>query len=358
MDWRKNRVVVGAVTLVVLLGLTLWATSRDERQPSSATELPELEIDKNSITGLEITRPGGERVVLSNESGEWRLVEPLDAEADPNNAESALNRLDELTLVRVVATQPSNYGRLEVDDENAVRVVVKAGDETEADLVVGKYADGMTMIRVGDLVEVFGASGSLRYAFDRELRAWRNRRVVTEEVADVQSIEFETPDATFAFERTADDWTATKGQKALGEYDPKKVAGMVSTAARLIATGFAEEDVSVARAGFNSPTGKVTMTVTGSEEPIVLELGDTAEDESETYLRRVGNPTIYVVSEYLADRLKPGAEAFEKGAEPAPAPSPAMPGGPPPGAQGQPQLPPDIMRQLQEQIRQQQQQGR
>lgn len=355
MDWRKNRVVVGAVTLVVLLGLTLWATSRDERQPSSATELPELEIDKDSVTGLEITRPSGERVVLSNESGAWRLVEPLDAEADPSNAESALNRLDELTLVRVVATQPSNYGRLEVDDENAVRVVVKTGDETAADLVVGKYADGMTMLRVGDLVEVFGASGSLRYAFDRDLKAWRNRRVVTEEAADVQSIEFETPDATFAFERTGDGWTATKGQKALGEYDPKKVAGMVSTAARLIATGFAAEDVSVARAGFNSPTGKVKMTVTGSEEPIVLELGDTAENESETYLRRAGNPTIYVVSEYLADRLKPGADAFEKSDEPPPAPPPAMPGAPP-GGQGQPQLPPELMRQLQEQIRQQQQQ--
>jgi len=354
MDLRKNRVAIGAVIFVALLGVTLWATSRDSRQPTSTSELPELEIDKETVTGLEVTRPDGERVVLSNVSGAWRLVEPLDAEADPNNTESALNRLDELNLVRIVATQPSNYGRLEVDDANAVRVVVKAGEETVANLAIGKYADGMTMLRVGDLAEVFGASGSLRYAFDRELKAWRNRRVVTEESSDVESIEFESPQGTFAFERAENGWNATKGAKKLGDFDPKKVTGMVSTAARLIATDFAAEDVSVARAGLTSPKGKVTMTVADSEEPIVLELGDIAENETEVYLRRVGHPTIYVVSQYLAERLAPGPKAFEKVDEPASPPPPAMPSMPP-GGQGQPQLPPEVMRQLQEQIRKQQQ---
>ena len=353
MDWRKNRVAIGAVVFVVLLGLTLWATSRDDRQPTSASELPALDIDEETVTGLEITRPSGERVVLSNASGSWRLVEPLDVEADPSTAESALNRLGDLTLVRVVATQPANYGRLEVDDANAVRVVVKAADETLANLAIGKYADGMTMVRVDEHVEVFGASGSLRYAFDRDLKAWRNRRVVTEESANVQTIEFESANGTFAFERTTDGWTATTGETQLGEYDPKKVTGLVSTAARLIATGFAADDVSATRAGLNEPKGKVTMTLSDSEEPVVLELGDATEDETETYLRRAGNPTIYVVSQYLANRLTPGPDAFEKVDEP-PAPPPAMPTMQP-GGQGQPQLPPEVMRQLQEQIRQQQQ---
>jgi hypothetical protein len=356
MDWRKNRIAIGAVAFVALLGLTLWATSRDDRQPTSASELPELSIDKAAVTSLEITRPSGERVVLSNASGDWRLVEPLDAEADPNNAESALNRLDELTLVRIVATQESNYGRLEVDDENAVRVLVKTGEDTVANLGIGKYADGMTMIRVDDHVEVFGASGSLRYAFDRDLKAWRNRRVVTEESANVQTIAFESAAGTFAFERAEGGWTATEGAKQLGEFDPKKVTGLVSTAARLIATGFAPEDTSEARAGFSAPSGKVTMTLADGGEPIVLELGDATDDASETYLRRVGNPTVYVVSQYLADRLRPAPDDFEKVDEP-PTPPPAMPAMPggPPGGQGAPQLPPEVMRQLQEQIRRQQQ---
>ena len=355
MDWRKNRVAVGAIVFVVLLGLTLWAVNRRDREPTSATELPTLELEQDAITELQVTRPNGDSVVLSNASGAWRVVEPLDAEADENNIDTALNRLAELRIVRIVATQPENYARLQVDDENAVDVVVKAGEETLTNLGVGKYADGMTMVRIDDRTEVFGASGSLRYAFDRDLKAWRNRRVVTEDAKDVGSIRFESPNGTFQFDRKADGWTASTGAKALGEFDSKKVGGVVSTAARLMASGFAEEDVSPARAGLSEPDATVTLTMAEDAEPIVLEFGDTTEAQNEVYLRRRGDETIYVVSEYLANRLRPDSEAFDRTEEPQAPPS-AVP--PMPQGQGQPQLPPDVMRQIREQIEAQQQQQR
>jgi hypothetical protein len=355
MDWRKNRIAIGAVVFVALLGLTLWSVNRGNRAPSSASEVPTIEIDKDAITSLEITRPGGDAVVLSSVDGAWRVTAPLDAEADQGNVDAALNRLADLQLARIVATRTDNYARLQVDDANAVEVVAKAGDETLAALSVGKYADGMTMLRLDDRVEVFGASGSLRYAFDRELKAWRNRRVVTEEAETVQSIRFESPNGTFAFDRAGEEWTPAEGQDALGELDPKKVAGYVSTAARLTASGFAPEDVSEARAGLTEPNATVTMTFAEGADPIVLELGDATEEQGEVYLRRQGNPTVYAVSEYLASRLQPDGKAFEKvdAPEAAPPAMPAMPQG-----QGQPQLPPEVMRQLQEQIRAQQEQQR
>jgi hypothetical protein len=354
MEWRKNRVAIGAVVFVLLLGLTLWVSSRQGRQPKGASEVPSVTLDKESITAIEVTRPGGERVILTNDSGSWRLAEPLDAEADPSNVESALNRLSDLEIARIVATRPSNYERLQVDDANAVQVVVKGSDETLATLAIGKYADGMTMMRLDDRVEVYGASGSLRYAFDRELKAWRNRKVVDEDSNEVQSILFASANGTFQFDRSADGWVASKGAKKLGKFDPKKVSGIVSTAARLIATDFAPEDVSVARAGFTEAHGTVTMTLAESPEPVVLELGDVTEGGGDRYLRRVGNPTIYLISQYLANRLMPNAKAFEKSDEPPPPPAPAIPSAP--GGRGQPELPPEVMRQIQEQIRAQQQQ--
>ena len=129
----------------------------------------------------------------------------------------------------------------------------------------------------------------------------------------------------------------------------------MSTAARLTASGFAPDDVAKARAGLTEPKAVVTMTFGEAREPIVLELGDATEGDAEVYLQRKDNPTIYVVSEYLANRLQPDREAFEKVEAPpaAPPPMPSIPDG-----QGQPQLPPEVMRQLQEQIRAQQQQQR
>ncbi len=356
MDWRKNRVAIGGVVFVLLLGLTFWAANRQDRAPAGPGEIPTIEIDQEAITALEITRPGGERVVLSKGDPDWMIVEPLEASADANNVESALNRLGDLRVTRIVASREENYARLQVDDANAVRVVAKAGEQTVANLMVGKYADGMTMLRVGDLTEVFGASGSLRYAFDRELRIWRNRRVVNVESADVTSIRFENSAGVFQFDREGDTWRVTEGEKLLDGFDAKQVTGLLSTAARLTASDFADEEVSAARAGLTEPKARVTLGMKDQAPPIVLELGEATENPNEVFLRRADEPTIYIISSYLAGRLQPGADAFAPSPEP-PTTPPAMPAAPQ-QQQAPPQLPPEVMRQLQEQIKAQQQQQR
>ena len=354
MEWRKNRIAIGGVAFFVLLGLTLWAVNSRDQRPAGSGELPLIELDKEAITSLEIIRPENQRVVLSSVDGVWRVTEPMDAAADQNNVESALNRLADLKVARVVATQPENYARLQVDDANAVQVIAKAGEDALARLMVGKYGNGLTMLRIDDYTEVFGASGSLRYAFDRELKSWRDRMIVRVDAAKVQAIRFESANGTFEFQREADGWTVLEGQKALGDFDPKQVTGSLSTAARLTASDFAPEDTSAARAGLTEPQATVTLTLADDPNAIVLEVGDSTEQTGELYLRRQGEPTIYVISQYLADRLRPDAKAFETPAAP-PAPPPVMPNAPPGGGQ-QPQLPPEVMRQLQEQIRAQQQQ--
>jgi hypothetical protein len=353
MDWRKNRIAVGAVVFVALLGLTLWAVNRRDREPTNTADLPTLELTEEAITRIEINRPSGETVVLSNASGAWRVVAPLEAEADENNVETALNRLTDLRIARLVATRPENYERLQVDDSNAVEVVVKGEDETLHELAIGKYADGMTMVRIDDRPEVFGASGSLRYAFDRDLRTWRNRRVTSEDAAQVSTIRFESSNGTFEFDRDGETWKVSTGAKLLDELDPKKVTGIVSTAARLMAADFAPQDFSLARAGLSEPKATVKMIFAEKEEPIVLELGASAEENNEVYLRRKGDETIYLISEYLAKRLQPDGSSFEKIDEPPAPPTPTT--APPRAQQGQPQLPPEVMRQIREQIEAQQQ---
>jgi len=340
----------------VLLGLTAWAVNSRNRQPTRAGEIPAIELDKTAITALEITRPEDGRVVLLKVEDSWRVMEPVEAAADQNNVDSALNRLADLEISRIVATKPDHYERLQVDEASAVRVTVKAGDETLSELFVGKYGNGMTMVRIDERSEVFGARGSLRYAFDRELKAWRDRKVVNVKPEDVESIRFEGPKGTFAFERDGDAWVARKGNKALGDFDSKQVSGTVSTAARLVASDFAASDISEARAGLTEPRATVTLTSTGNPDPIVLELGASTDQGDELYMRRRGAPTIYVISRYLADRLQPDAAAFQAPSTPPPGSPAPPPAGPATGGQQQPQLPPEVMEQLREQIRAQQEQ--
>jgi len=372
MQWRKNRVAIGAVVFVALLSATIWAVrTRDDAHTDESAELPLVEIDKDAVSSLEITRPkedGTEVVVLSKVDAEWRVTVPLEAEADANNVQSALNRLTEMTPKGVVATRPENYARLEVDDAQAVKVVVRSGEAPPMQFQIGKYSNGVTMVRIGDRTEVFAVNGSVRFPFDRDLKTWRNRRVTEVEAQAVQEIAFDSDNGSFRFSRQEGSWVPAETQRPIKEFDPKKVEGLVSTAARLTASGFAPSEVSSARAGMNEPEATITLRMAppAGEAPaeveaapaelqvIVLEIGDQTDKDTELYLRRSDDQTIYVVSKYLADRLRPDAAAFEKSEEESPPTPPAMQGIP--QGQQQPQLPPEIMRQLQEQIRQQQQQ--
>ena len=356
VEWRKNRIAIRS--LGVLRAARPDGLGGEQQEPSTDESRgdPAIELDKTAITALEITRPEDGRVVLLKVEDSWRVMEPVEAAADQNNVDSALNRLADLEISRIVATKPDHYERLQVDEASAVRVTVKAGDETLSELFVGKYGNGMTMVRIDERSEVFGASGSLRYAFDRELKAWRDRKVVNVKPEDVQSIRFEGPKGTFAFERDGDAWVARKGNKALGDFDSKQVSGTVSTAARLVASDFAASDISEARAGLTEPRATVTLTSTGNPDPIVLELGASTDQGDELYLRRRGEPTIYVISQYLADRLQPDAAAFQAPSTPPPGSPAPPPAGPATGGQQQPQLPPEVMEQLREQIRAQQEQ--
>ncbi|MEM8609340.1 MAG: DUF4340 domain-containing protein [Myxococcota bacterium] len=374
MQWRKNRVAIGAVVFVALLATTVWAvTTRDRPAEDAVVELPTISIDEDAIVAMEITRPGeagAETVVLEKVEDEWRVTSPLDADADANNVSSALNRLSALTPIQIVATREENHARLEVDDAQAVTVIARMGDETPPlDVRIGKYANGVTMIRIDDRPEVFGVKGSARFPFDRDLKNWRDRRVTQEEAKTVDRVTFESENGDFAFTMEDGAWVPEGKYRRIEDFDGKQVAGLVSTAARLTASGFASEDVSNARAGLNEPKGTVTLYLStdtpegsdaeeggepdeGAQSIVVLEVGDEDEESSEYYLQRKGDPTIYLVSSYLANRLQPGPEAFERPPEPAAPPTPqALPGQMP----GQPnQLPPEVMQQLQQQLQQQQ----
>lgn len=380
MKWRKNRVAIGLVAFAVLLGITIWAVrTRDQRAADENIELPTVEVNEDDVVAIEVTRPGPngpEGVILTLVDGEWRVTVPVDAAADANSVSSALNRLTQLNPTQVVAIREENYPRLEVDDAQAVTVLARMkGDAPPLLARIGKYANGVTMVRLGDRPEVFAVKGSARYPFDRDLKTWRDRRITQAATANVNRIAFASENGAFGFSRQDDQWVPDGNYRRIKDFDSKQVEGLVSTAARLTASGFAPEDFSAARAGLNEPRATITLEVApaaadeadeseereeGEEQPptpetIVLEIGEENADTSQFYLRRDGDPTIYLVSGYLANRLQPGPDAFERPPAPvAPPPTPQGVPGQPPTAPNQ--LPPEIMEQLQQQLKQQQMQ--
>jgi hypothetical protein len=400
MDWEKNRLAIGAVLLVAIVGIAAWASQKQDENVedgsgSTAEELPDLlpDLDKAEIDEIEVHRPDTEVVVLRRVAeGEWRLAQPVDAPADMTTVNTALDKLDELAMVRIAATNDANHERLEVTDETGIRVIVRGGGSELANLLFGAFGSGATMVRPEGEDRVAAAEGSIKFAFNKDVKDWRNRRVVDVAPSDVVGISFQSGEAAWRFARGEDDeWTQAEGEAEIERFGASRVQSTVSSLARMRASNFADPNTNVEEADLGDAAKIVTLTVresseeTGDEEgegeasegeasegeetpaaeavatyDIVLRLGGAhGEEATDFYLQREGDPNIFLVSSYLADRMDASLEDFqtpEAGEAEAPGAGgmpPGMPGMPGAGGPGGGQIPPEVMQQIQQQIQQQ-----
>lgn len=342
---NKTRLIAA---LVVLLGLiaAVVVTTRS-RESASKVESPSAtlpSIKKEEITQIEITKPQQAPVVLAKQGDKWRLTAPLETEPAQASIDSVLEKLSDLKVTGVAATRKENHAKLEVDDEHAIRVLAKAGDKQLADLRVGAAKSGGTMVRVSGEEPVLAVKGSIRYAFDKELKDWRKREITEFEAKQLAAISISSDKGSFKFEQNEDKWAQAKGEKPIDKFDADKVASLASTLANLRAADFADARDGDEVTGLNAPRAKVTLTKKDGSN-VELTLGKE-HASGEHYLRASTSPVVFRVAKYTAERLMPDPKAFEK-AEEKPAAQP--PGGAPPLAGGG-ELPPEIMQQLQKQL--------
>lgn len=311
-----NRLLTAIVVLAGLLALTVWQWNKrdaeDTKAPAVTAAVPK--VKKDDVTELTIAPAGKGSVTLKKTDGVWKVTAPVAADADKDAVDGALSKLDELQFVAVAATKKENHERLEVTNAKGVHVIAKQGDKTLADVWIGTYLSGNTMLRENDAVNVATVKGSLKYAFDKELKDFRDRVIVDVKSDDLKAIDFASKNGNYKFVKEGNDWKQAPGEKPIANFDGSKVAGIVGTVASLRANDFAADGVTPDAAGVGAtPVGTITASIAGGDAgdtQLLLRVGN--KQASGYYVTREGKDAIFVVSEYSGDRLTPGADKFTK----------------------------------------------
>lgn len=348
---KNNRLIIALVVLVGIGALAMNAAR--SRQPQTTVEKPTEKlpaIKKDEVTALEIIKPDKQTISLIKKDGAWHVTVPVSAKADTSAVDAVLDKLESLDVGGVAATRKENHARLQVDADKAIRVKAKNGDKTLTDLYIGAAKGGNTMVRAEGSDNVLSVRGSIRYAFDKEAKMFRDRVITDLDTDALSSISFESAKGKFRFEKQDKTWQQAAGEKAIKDFADSKVQSAASTLSRLRANDFAEPSFDPAQAGLTPPAAKVTLA-SKDKDPVVLELG--AEIGNERYLKKTGSDVIYRISKFSGDRMLADAAAFaidpkEAKKEAAPGGAPMMPPGM--GGEGMNQLPPEIMQQLQQQM--------
>lgn len=387
---KQYRVPIVLVAFVGLAVAAYFATRRTEPEPdASAPALDVIKsVAKDRVDELEIRRPDEAPIKLAKRDGRWRVVAPVEAAADQSAVDTALDRLADLEVRGVAATRRETHEDLEINEAKGLRVIARGRGTVLTEIILGAYRNGKTLARRPQDATVYMLEGAIRYAFNKALKDWRDRSIVDVPVGDVVEVRFQNRNGTFAFVKNEDEWTVAQGATAIDRFQASKLSSIVSSIARLRATDFADEDVSADAAGVGASVtvedggvanvGVVTLRTragdAGAGREITIRIGNARGDEDrEFYARRGDADTIFVISKYLADRLRPAMDAFQSPPDAGPradGSAPAAPdgdgegeggeagegeGGGAPGGPGGPGggIPPEIMRQIQEQMRRQ-----
>ncbi len=400
MDWQQNRLYIGAALLLVTGGIAAYLVqTRSGDTESSTVERPTLpSIDDDDVMALEITRPapgdggGTEQVRLERHDDVWHVTQPVEARADQSALQTALEKLRGLEVAGIAASHAEHHEELEVDDAHGVHVrVLGEGDEVIADLVIGAFRGGNTMVRTAGQDTVATVRGSIRFAFSRDLKDWRDRTMLDVQADQVRLAEWVGPNGTFRFARpevaaeppppppegeeappapepTLGDWAPTEVSylpaapdadagvapapaaplTTIENFASSRVAQAISSLAHMRASDFAAADVTRQGAGITDASARVTLTTgTGdAAERHTVVVGSESPTSGSFYAMRDDDPTVYIVSRFLQEKVSPTAASFAQtpSAAAPPEDGPEMPGGP--GGE----IPPDLMRQIQAQL--------
>ena len=305
-----------ALLAAVVTALLLQRAQTDPHAPSAQPVAPPLTgaFPPADAERLTVAEPGKPDVVLEQQAGVWRIVQPVADRADQKNVEGTLAMLAKLERRQTIAVSASSHQKLGVDDAQALRVSWSKG----AAQVTLRFAKS-GHVRAGDAPEVVATTGFNRYAVAREPKMWRDRELIRFEQDALARLEVVHADgtrlvamreppvrvapATDSVPRppsAPEKWRLIEGAPLVGGLlDEGVPAGILSQLHRLDAADFSD-GLSLTDAGLVPPRVRVVAVLTdGSTKELLLGRADGAE----VLAARAGDPRVYKLRKATVDKM-------------------------------------------------------
>jgi len=213
-----------------------------------------------------------------------------------------------------VGRNPENHARLGVTEAAGRTVTVYPAGSSPVSFIVGEQTQvlNQSYVRQPEEDEVYTLQGSLVTLVSRGPDDWRDKGILQAAREDIQRLEYDYPDESFALELAPTGWTIEPSGTAA---DPASVNNTLSQLARLRAIGFAADSV-IPTLTWDSLTAK--LRVLGPGDFVLGELMFKKREEEQGvgfYIRRVGSPVVYTLSTFSGDQILKRASAFVGEAE-------------------------------------------
>ncbi len=222
---KKEYLILG----IVIVALSCYLVFHSEEKTNY--ELPELsKVAVETITTLDIEK-NKVNITLGKEGEQW-TVSDNHYPVDGDTMKELLDVIEDFQVTALVS-QSRDLKRYELDPENAVRVTAKNGSEAVRTFEVGKVAPTYkhTFVKLDGKNGVYHAPGNFRRYFDKDVDAFRSKKVFSLDRKSVTSLVVEKGEIKREFilekeegKEAPSSWKARDGEAV----DPDFVAALVS----------------------------------------------------------------------------------------------------------------------------------
>jgi hydrogenase maturation factor len=312
----RQTIILLAAVVALIAGIAVHqlviAPRLEENKGEESLFFPDLDPEK--ATQISVQR--GDTAVMLARDGDtaWRVETMAGHLADPDAVKSALELLKGLKQGNPSSQSKANHSRLGVDDKG-LKVNVKAGETTVADLVVGNQGKnyGTNFARRADSDLVYLVYENLKTALDKKAGAWRDKSVFKEKLENISQVRLTTwPEAEGGTAKKADpetmiirrekeagDWVLVVSGDTVEKLDRSKTDAAVRNLVTLTASDFAD-DTSPAEAGLDPPQKKAEFTLKNGEA-LTLLVGE--KDDSRFFVKRPDREVVQKVYQYNINNI-------------------------------------------------------
>lgn len=300
--------------VAVLAGLGAYIYFVESKRPAATSGVdgePAREkffsVETDKINEVKLTYKG-QTTLLRKAEGGWKMIEPVQAEADPPEAISLAQAIANLESVRPVVDNPSDLRQFGLADppitvefkaEGGVSGSFKLGSKnpTQTDIYAMKGGDNKVV-----LVSSFQES-----SFNKEPFALRDRKILKFDRDKADALAMSKGARGIELTRAGSDWQVSK--PVAGRSDFSAIEGFLTRLSSANMSRLVEENAAdLAKYGLDKPA--MTVTVGSGSAKATLLVGKTENDQ--TYAKDASRPMVFTVDSTLQTDLNKDFDDYRK----------------------------------------------
>ncbi|MGH7935724.1 MAG: DUF4340 domain-containing protein, partial [Chthoniobacterales bacterium] len=305
----KTRTTLILLALVVALGV--WIKFFESKQPNTEEARREsgnvLNFDREKLDGI-VIQNGDDRIELQRKAGKWRLIAPVQDQADAAAVDNLISDLESWRKVAVIPPKKSGAKQTDFGEYGLahpkLRLTLKLPGGPPA-IAFGKDAafEGEMYVRIGETPEVVVAGKSVRDDISKKPDDFRDRKLTSLTTPQVTRAVLKSPAGEIELAKKNERWGIVKPLQARG--DDQKINDLLAQVTNARIQKFIGNDQGDLHSyGLAEPRGSITIYGADDKVGETLQIGSVLpKKKDEVYVHFLPRHGVYALPEKTEEIL-------------------------------------------------------